>query len=262
MGSNDELVLQALTERVLTVTINRAAERNTISRDVTDALHRIITAAANDPNVGAVILTGAGATFCAGGDIRSLSSADPKPDEALLGRASEVVLALHRMPKPTIAMVRGAAAGGGLALAVGCDFRIVGPTAKFTYAYTKIALTGDYAANYMVEKLLGTAKAREFCLLCPIVGAEEAVRIGLATRLVADEELEQVTYAMARDLANGPTSALGRIKQNLNAVAEMSLEEAVQLETENFAASRKSSDHREAARAFLEKRKPVFHTGG
>ncbi len=259
MPEEAAVVTETLEGRVLTVTLNRPQRRNTITTELIEVLQAILGRAASDPEVRVLVLTGAGATFCAGGDVGGMDGgnaatpARPVEMRDLLAGANTSLL-LHRMPKPTIAMIRGAAAGGGLALAAACDLRLSADTARFTFAYTRLGLAGDFAATYLLEKLLGTTRAREFCLLCPVVGAEEALKIGLVTRVFAEADLESETYGLARQLASFPPHALGRIKANLDAAAELSPDEAVEREAETFLECLRTPDHREAVQAFLEKR--------
>jgi 2-(1,2-epoxy-1,2-dihydrophenyl)acetyl-CoA isomerase len=264
MSSDPSPLLETLNDRVLTLTLNRPERKNALNPEMNNALLAILKRAEQDPAVGAVLLTGAGTTFCVGGDVGSMNGGGTVDAAELLPKlqvGSEICLMLHRMAKPTIAMVRGAAAGGGLALAAACDLRICSDSAKFTYAYTKIGLAGDFAASFLMEKLLGTTRAREFCFFSPVVEAQEALRIGLVSRVVPDAELEAQAYALARQLANGPGFALAQVKANLNAAAELAPEAAVAREEKSFVECRQHPDHREAARAFIEKRAPVFQRG-
>lgn len=255
------VVLESLHNRVLTITLNRPEAKNAINMDVVPLLNQMLERAETNPAVGAIVLTGSGNTFCVGGDVKAMSAKTEFSEDELRGRlhfSGNVVLKLHRMNKPTIAFVRGAAAGGGLALALGCDLRYGDETARLTYAYTKIALPGDFAANWLLEKLIGTTRAREFCFFSPVVAATEAVAMGLLTRVFPAAEAQAQVQALAEQLANGPTATLAEIKANLNAAAELSANEAVTRETESFVRCRTHPDHREAALAFIEKRAPRF----
>ena len=258
MTEEGAIVTEALEERVLTVTLNRPHRRNAITMELIEVLHAILVRAASDPEVRVLVLTGAGETFCAGGDVSGMTGGTATPARPVEMRdllaGANTSLLLQRMAKPTISMVRGAAAGGGLALAAACDLRLCADTARFTFAYTRLGLAGDFAATFLLEKLLGTTRAREFCLLCPVVGAEEALKIGLVTRVLAEADLESETYGLARQLASFPPNALGRIKDNLNAAAELSPDDAVEQEAKTFLECMRSADHREAVQAFLEKR--------
>ena len=262
MKSQDESVLEEQAGRVLTITLNRPEAKNAITSELNVALHASLIRAAENPSVGAIVITGAGGAFCVGGDVKSMAkNKSEKPrysTEQLLAMGAEAALMLHRMPKPTIAMISGAAAGGGLSLALGCDLRFAAPSAKLTFAYTRIGLSGDFAGTYLLQHWLGAAKAREFCLLCPVLDGQQALELGLLNGVYNEAELKTHVYTLAEKLANGPTRAIGRIKENLNNAIELPLEEYVRRESENFVACRDSDEHKEALRAFIEKHAPDF----
>jgi 2-(1,2-epoxy-1,2-dihydrophenyl)acetyl-CoA isomerase len=220
-----------------------------------------------DREVRVIVLTGTGRAFCAGGDVKGMAErADSKgPAPSLEERAHglregmEVSRWLHEMPKPTIAMVRGAAAGAGMSLALACDLRIASESARFTTAFAKVGFSGDYGGSYFLPKLVGAAKARELYFTADILEAQQALQLGIVNRVVADGELEAETMALARQLAQGPAVAYGYIKRNLNATeAGASLEEVFDLEAWHLTRTGQTEDHKEAARAFVEKRKPTF----
>jgi 2-(1,2-epoxy-1,2-dihydrophenyl)acetyl-CoA isomerase len=165
---------------------------------------------------------------------------------------------LHEMPKPTVAMIERAAAGAGLSLALACDFRIAGAQAKITTAFVKVALSGDFGGTYFLTKLVGSAKARELYLTSPVVSGEEALRLGLVTKVSPDQEVDAVARAFALELANAPTVTVGYIKKNINAAETRSLSELLDLESLHHSRCMGTEDHREAANAFLEKRPATF----
>jgi 2-(1,2-epoxy-1,2-dihydrophenyl)acetyl-CoA isomerase len=168
------------------------------------------------------------------------------------------VVLLHRMTKPTIASIRGPAAGSGLVLAAACDLRIASETAVLRTAFASAGRCGDPGGTYLITKLVGPAKAREMYLMDPKLNAAEALAMGLVTKVVPDDQLEAETKAIAQRFAEGPGLAYAGIKRNLNAAETGSLEETMAMEgTTNVTASL-SHDGKEAGRAFLEKRKPVF----
>ena len=256
------IFLESLSDRILTITLNRPERRNAIVAGTTVELNEILQRAAIDPAVGAIVLTGAGSTFCVGGDVSAISTSKPITTDEMrknLKDSAKTVLLLRSIPKPTIAMIRGAVAGGGLGLALGCDLRYGDQTTKMTYAYTKIALAGDYAVNVLLDRTLGAVKAREFALFSPVLGAAECASLGLLNEVFNAEELEACVTEKARQLAHSSTVTLGAIKTNLNAAAELSIDEALAIEAENFITGTSTVDHRESAQAFLEKRKPKFN---
>ncbi len=257
-------VLRRLEDGILTITLNRPESLNAINGELTRQLADAIATAAADTAVKVVVLTGAGAAFCAGGDMRSLDAPRKpavagRPDGAPLARiAGDLAGRLHRMAKPTIAMIRGPVAGGGLALALACDMRVASERSKYTFAYTKIGLAGDFGAAYFTYKVLGHVRAREFCLLCPRLDALEALQIGLVNRVVADTALEAETYALARTLALGPPLAYAAVKENLDAAADLAMDEAFAREAQSFMDLRETRDHKRSVRAFIEKQAPHY----
>jgi 2-(1,2-epoxy-1,2-dihydrophenyl)acetyl-CoA isomerase len=273
---SENTVLTHLDEAgVLTVTINRPETKNAFD---TATQRRMLVAfqdAARDPAVRVLIMTGAGTAFSSGGDVRSLGSPDPDDpiaqkwgDEPIwndveartdrLRHFMEASWLLHRMGKPTIAMVRGPAVGMGLALALACDFRIASETAFFMTGFARIGLCGDFGGSYFMTKLLGPAKTKELYMLSERVTAEEAARLGLVTRLVSDGALEAQTTEFARRLARGPAVAHRYIKENVQAALDESLESALDTEARNMIRCRLSLDCKEAMSAAVEKRDPRF----
>lgn len=264
-----------LEDSVLTITLNRPDQLNALTWEMMRLLRDALEEASVDPGVRVVVLTGAGRGFCSGGDIRGreqLDPADPISEKwsedpvwkSLEMRTSQVLkmstspVLLHTMPKPTIAMVRGPAAGAGLCLAAACDFRLAGESAIFTTAFVKAARSGDFGGSYLLQQLVGPTKARELYLLGDKISADEALRIGLVTRVVPDEDLEAETLQFAQRLSQGPTAAYRYIKRNLHAAATMSLPEVIELETQNMLQCSQTDDARELVKAAREGRSPVF----
>jgi 2-(1,2-epoxy-1,2-dihydrophenyl)acetyl-CoA isomerase len=209
------------------------------------------------------VLTGAGRAFCAGGDVKAMAeggNSDQTPEERIvdLRRRMESARLLHEIAKPTIAMVRGPAAGAGLSLALACDLRIAGADARFTTAFAKVGLSGDFGGHYFLTRIVGTAKARELYFTSPMIDATRALELGLVNRVVADAALEAETMALARSLANGPRVALGYMKQNLNLAEGASLAQVMDAEAMRHTRCSATEDHREAAAAFVAKRAPAF----
>src|SRR5262245_1960786 len=210
---------------VVTLTLNRPDTLNALNAPLLAALRAALEEAASDSSVGAVVLTGAGRGFSSGADLRE-GAIPPAPASAIDGveyltdavrSVMECARLLHQMPKPTIAMVRGIAAGAGLGLAAACDLRIASTTATFTTSFIRVGLSGDFGISYFLTRLVGSPKARELMYLSERIEAKEALRIGLVNRVVPDDELESLTGALAAQLGNGPRVALRYIKRNLNA---------------------------------------------
>ena len=271
----EEQVKTHLADGILTVTLNRPESMNAMTTALSNRLDQVLRRAGRDPEVRVVIMTGAGRAFCAGGDIKNLGEADVEDPLAVkygndpiwnepemrmqrLIESANGFYQLHAMPKPTIAMVNGAAIGAGMAPALACDLRILSEQAYFNAGYASMGLSGDVGSAYLLTAVLGTAKAREVMFFPRKIEAAEALRIGLATRVVPHAELEQVTREIARELAAGPTLAYGHMKENLLAASELDPRTAFDIEARNFVRCFQTEDHKEAVRAYKEKRKPVF----
>jgi 2-(1,2-epoxy-1,2-dihydrophenyl)acetyl-CoA isomerase len=258
----NDMVLQNLDRGLLTITMNRPDRRNALNPDMTRGLVEAARRASEDHEVRAVLLKGAGGTFCVGGDVKSMAEGRaPLPYEAKLAnlrRGMEVSRILHQMPKPVVAQVDGAAAGAGLSIALACDLRIAGETAKITTAFAKVGLSGDYGGTYFLTHLVGSAKARELYLTSPVLTAREALALGMVTRVVPDAEVEAAAQELAMSLAQGPTVTLGYIKKNINNAEHLSLEACFDAEAMHHSRCGDTADHKEAVKAFVEKRKPSF----
>jgi len=170
----------------------------------------------------------------------------------------EISRLLHEIPKPTIAMVNGAAAGAGLAMALACDLRFAGESARFVTAFAKVGFSGDFGGSYFLSKLVGTGKARELYFTAEPLDAAQALALGIANRVVPDAELAATTMAFAKKLAAGPRIALAAMKANFNAAENGSLSQLLDLEAQRQTETGRTEDHKEAAKAFVEKRAPVF----
>ena len=247
---------------VATVTIDRADAMNAADKAVRDGLAEAFEKAADDADVRAVLLTGAGErAFCVGQDLKELmplyETDDPELGQIVDG-FNAVVSALAELPKPTVAAVNGAAAGAGASLAFACDFRVASETASVSMAFSKIGLVPDSGGSWTLPRLVGHAKAMELIMLSPTVRAPEALELGLFTRVVAPESLLPVAGDFARELATGPTVAYGYIKRLLSYSHDHTLRESLSLEKDLQSAAGRTDDHVNAVRSFLAKEKPTF----
>jgi 2-(1,2-epoxy-1,2-dihydrophenyl)acetyl-CoA isomerase len=260
-----DALLETIEDGVAVLTMNRPERRNALNEDMLAAMLEALPRLANDSGVGCVVLTGAEGAFCAGGDVKAMAEGRAKDQQPLevqtqaLRAIMETSRWLHEMPKPTIAMVGGAAAGAGLSLALACDMRIASDLSKFTTAFANVGFSGDFGGSYFLTKLVGTAKARELYYTAALLMAEEAAELGMVNRVVPADKLAAETMALAKGLAAGPTIAYRYMKQNLNAAeAGNTLSEHLDLEAAHHARCGMTEDHKEAAKAFVEKRKPNF----
>ena len=257
-------LLEALKDGVAVLTLNRPDRLNAMSPSMLDALLEALPRLAADPEVGVVVLTGAGRAFCAGGDVKAMAEGREFGGTTLEDKAQalrsrmEVSRWLHEMPKPTLAMVRGAAAGAGLSLALACDLRIAGDSARFATAFARVGYSGDFGGSWFLTQLVGTAKARELYFTADIMDAQQALALGIVNRVVPDVRLEDETMALAARLARGPRIAYRYMKRNFNAAESGTLKDLLDLEAWHHTRCGLTEDHREAAKAFVEKRDPVF----
>lgn len=259
-------LLETKKDGVAILTMNRPEARNALSQPMLAALLEALPRLAADPEVGAIIITGAGGAFCAGGDVKGFAATEGganhgrSPEQAAyaLRQSMEVSRWLHDMPKITIAAIPGAAAGAGLSIALACDFRIAAKGAKITTAFAKVGLSGDFGGTYFLTQLVGSAKAKELYLLSDVILAEEAERLGIVYRTVDGKDLEAEAMALAQRFAKGARITQGLMKKNLNTAEKGDMLLSFDTEALNHSRTAQTADHAEAAKAFVEKRAPVF----
>jgi 2-(1,2-epoxy-1,2-dihydrophenyl)acetyl-CoA isomerase len=249
-------LLRSVENGIATLTINRPDQRNAINGALCDDVLAAVTEIAQDDSITALILTGAGhQAFCAGGDVKRMdhiAAQDFDHRVANLRRWGGITMLLHTMPKITIAMVNGVAAGAGLSLAAACDFRLAARSARFTTAYVTLARSGDFGGTALLIRLLGAARARELYLLGTIIDSAQAEAYGLVTKVFDDDKLQAETWAFATRLAAGPHTAYALIKQNLCAAETMPLPDFINLEATNHAKTGTTTEHLAAVAAFRE----------
>lgn len=252
-------------DRVATITLDRADARNAMSREMWNDLLSHLQALQYDDAVRCVILTGSGEAFCAGGDVKAMverlenGSREPIPVEtAGLRRMMECGRLLHEMPKPVIAAVNGACAGAGFSLAMACDLRLASVDAKFTTAFANVGLAGDFGGSWFLSKVVGTAKARELYYFASVFSGQVAEEMGVVNKAYLPDDLMDAAKDWATQLASGPAVALAYMKKNMNIAESGPLSQALDTEAQHMVLSFHTEDHREAARAFVDKRKPQF----
>ncbi len=261
MTTTSDTMLLDVSDRIATLTLNRPDKLNALTGEMMEELAPLMERLAEDEEVRCVVVTGAGRGFCAGGDIAGMASGEGLPNEnpvARLRRMEETSRLLHEMPKPTIAQVNGPAAGAGLSIALACDIRIAGERARFVTAFVRIGFSGDFGGTWMLQRLVGPAKARELYFTGDPIDAREAERIGLVNRVVPDDQLASETRALAERMAKGPPIALARMKQNMNLGLVSDYPTLLDAEAEHMVMTGTTEDNREAIKAFLEKRSPTF----
>ena len=255
-------LLESIDNGIATLTLNRPERLNALSPDMTAGLKEALERLATDRECGAIVITGAGRGWCAGGDVKTMEARgrDQTVEDRAEGlrRSHQLPLLMRNCPKVIIAMINGPVAGAGLGLALACDLRVAGRAARFGTAFVRIGYSGDYGGTWSLTRLVGTAKARELYMLGDVIDAEEAYRLGMVNRLVDDEKLRDETMTVARRIADGPRVALGYIKKNLFAAETEPFPTVLDLEAEHQARCAFTEDHKEAVAAFVEKRRPVF----
>lgn len=249
------------------ITLNRPESMNAMNPEMLDTMFRVGQRAADDPEIRCVVITGHGRAFSAGGDVKAMASGRGGGESGsapvlsgveALRQQEEISRLLAEMPKPTICAINGVAAGAGMSVALAADLRIASDQARFTTAFAKVGFSGDFGGTWLLQRLVGPLKAKELYFLSDVISAQQALEFGMVTKVVPHDSLMDETMALAERLAAGPTLALGRMKDNFAYGATHTFSETLQREAENMIASGKTQDHRNAARAFVEKTTPVF----
>ena len=244
------------------LTLNRPESFNALDVELKEALIAALRGAAADDSVRAVVISGAGKSFCVGQDLKEhvalLRAEDPAPLKTVEEHYNPMVRAVATMPKPVIAAVHGSAAGAGASLAYACDLRIAADDAKFLMAFANVGLSADSGVSWTLPRLIGYGRAMEMLLLAEPVTAEHALEIGMVNRVVAAGTAVQSAMELAERMAAGPTSSYARIKETMLAAASEGLDEALEVEAGAQAEAGNTDDHREAVDAFVNKRPPEF----
>jgi 2-(1,2-epoxy-1,2-dihydrophenyl)acetyl-CoA isomerase len=251
---------------VATLTLNRPDALNTLDFALMDALVAAAADVAADDALRVVVVRGAGRHFMAGGDLRTFAAELAKPPDQrnadfrrMIGRLHSAIESFHRMPHPVVGQVHGAVAGFGLSLMNACDLVIAADDTYFASAYRNIALTPDGGGSWSLPRIVGMRRAMEILLLGERFDAQQALALGLVTRVVPAADLMGEAMALAQRLAAGPTLAYARMKDNFAFGATATFADTLTREAENMVASMRTEDHRGAAAAFVEKREPVFN---
>ncbi|MDH5534994.1 MAG: enoyl-CoA hydratase-related protein [Betaproteobacteria bacterium] len=243
---------------VATLTLDRREKLNAMSDAMWNALYEHLGTIAEDESVRAVILTGAGRAFCAGGDIDNMAKSDIVSGRARSRNRHRVITALYSLEKPVIAAVRGPVYGIGNGLALACDLIIASDTARFSMAFKKVGVVPDGGTLFFLTQVLGIAKAKELVYTARPIAAQEAVDLGIAMRMVPDDKLEPEAHSLAEELARSATFALALTKKMFHAMAAPTLEQLLEMETLASGIVRLTHDHKEGVAAFKEKRPPRF----
>lgn len=247
---------------ILYLTLNRPSVLNAIDLDMAIALHHLLAEARANQTIRAIVITGSGRAFCAGGDLKFAMAANPDtPGDSFLV-LTEV---LHRcieeirtMPKPVIAAINGAAAGAGLFLALACDLRVMANTAYLKQSNTSYGLSLPAGGTFTLPRLVGMGRALEIVMLDDPIPAARAYELGLVNRVVEASSLIEQAQSLAERVAQMPVGVLGRVKQLMNQSCYNTLNQQLHLEQQAIAISANSSEGREGISAFIQKRRPAY----
>jgi 2-(1,2-epoxy-1,2-dihydrophenyl)acetyl-CoA isomerase len=252
--------------RVGILTMNRPEKLNALSSEMNKLAQETLTGWASDPAVGAIVLTGEGRGFCAGGDVSAMQkgqemggpemSVEQKVDRLRAGHAFPWLIYSH--PKVVIAAVNGVAAGAGLGICLTCDLRVASDQARFGTAYARVGYGGDYGVTWQLTRLLGPAKAKELFFTADVIDAQEALRLGLVNRVVPHDKYMDEAMALAERIAAGPLVSYRYMKANVNFALTTDFRTMLDRESETHIRAGETLDHKEGVNAFMEKRKPAF----
>jgi enoyl-CoA hydratase/carnithine racemase len=250
-----DVLLTDQTDGVRTLTLNRPQRRNALDAASWRALHAALTAARDDEDVRALVITGAGGAFCAGADVSEKREGHPLDRMRFV---NEIALMLHELPVPTVARVDGVAVGAGWNLALGCDLVVATPTSRFSQIFAKRGLSLDFGGSWLLPRLVGMQQAKRLALLAEMIDADEALRLGLVTWVVAPEELDGFVADLTARLAGAAPVAVRQSKALLHENADRTLRDALASEARTQAVNFATADAPEAFRAFTEKRDATF----
>ena len=265
-----EELLCRLEDRVAIITLNRPKKKNALSDHLTPALRQTLLDLETKREVGCILITGSGDAFCAGGDIGGMGGNASKDEEvserptaeervrALIHKQETLTLRLADHAKPTIAALPGVAAGAGLCIALACDIRVACRSAFVTTAYRNIGFSGDYGGSWLLTQLVGPSKAKELFFTGRRVQSDEALALGIFNNVFEDATFENEALAMAKQIASGPPIAIAFMKDHINRAVTGDLRSNLAMEADRLIRCAATSDHKEAVKAFMEKRTPVF----
>lgn len=265
-----EELLCRLEDRVAIITLNRPKKKNALSDHLTPALRQTLLDLETKREVGCILITGSGDAFCAGGDIGGMGGNASKDKEiserptaeervrALIHKQETLTLRLADHAKPTIAALPGVAAGAGLCIALACDIRVACRSAFVTTAYRNIGFSGDYGGSWLLTQLVGPSKAKELFFTGRRVQSDEALALGIFNNVFEDASFENEALAMAKQIASGPPIAIAFMKEHINRAVTGDLRSNLAMEADRLIRCAATSDHKEAVKAFMEKRTPVF----
>lgn len=256
---SEKSVLLSCSEKIATITLNRPNSLNAIDQKLAEELLETLEVVKYDQSIRAVVLTGQGRAFCAGGDLAYLESLrDIVTARSFIAQVGRFVSAIMELDKPVIAMVNGVAAGAGFNLALACDIIFCARSARFAQSFAKVGLIPDCGGMYLLPRIVGLHKAKELMFTADLIDAGAAQTMGLINRVIEDAQLAEDTYTFAGRLAEAAPQAIHLIKKTLNRYDRFDLTGLLEHEADMQAYCMQTADHKEGVQAFKEKRKPVF----
>lgn len=255
------MIITQVQDRIATLTFNRPDKLNALNTELLSGSIDVLRTWSADPNVGAIVVTGAGRAFCAGGDVSAMAQSTEQSLEQIIDRlrgAQELSWLLYNIPKVTIAAVNGFAMGAGLGICLACDLRISSDQAKFGTAYSKVGFGGDFGTTWLLTRYVGAPKAKELLFLADTIDAAEAHRLGMINRVVPHDQVLTETQSIASRIAAGPLTSYRYMKANVNLATHADFRTLLDREAETHLRCGQTEDHREGVRAFMEKRAPKF----
>lgn len=260
---SDQPILIHVENKVATLTFNRPDKLNALNRELVTQSTACLKQWSRDAQIGAIVVTGSGRAFCAGGDVGNMAKgvgASASLEEQIDGlrEAQELSWLLYNMPKPTIAAVNGYAMGAGLGLCLACDLRVASESAKFGTAYAKVGFGGDFGTTWLLARSVGAAKAKEMFFLSDVIDAAEAYRLGMVNCVTSADQLAARAGEMASRIAHGPLTSYRYMKANVNQAMNSDMRTLLDREAETHLRCGQTEDHQEGVRAFMEKRPPNF----
>jgi len=253
-------ITKQISNGVATLTLNRPEVFNSFNREMAFLLQNELDECATDKTVRAIVLTGSGKAFCAGQDLKEVTTADLNPGfkKILEEHYNPIITRIRAIEKPVIAAVNGVAAGAGANIALACDIVIASEKASFIQAFSKIGLIPDSAGTFFLPRLIGFQKASALMMTGEKVSAEQAERMGMIYKVVSPEDFNAEVMALAENMAKMPTKALAMTKKLLNKSMTNNLEQQLNLESKLQIEAAQSDDYAEGVASFMEKRKPNF----
>ena len=255
----EKAVLLEKSGGIATITLNRPDAMNSMNQALVDDWIEALALVQKDPEVRAVVITGSGKAFCAGGDLFYLASLkEPIAARKFIAQAGTIITGIMSMEKPVIAMINGVAAGAGFNIALACDILFCVKSARFAQSFIKVGLVPDCGGLYLLSRVVGMHKAKELMFTADLIDADTALNLGIVNKVVDADELKAVTYAFAERMVNAAPIALGMIKKMINRSGNLDLESTLEFETDIQTLCMQTADHQEGVKAFKEKRIPAF----